>query len=748
MLSLRLCGTVALTTDDGVQVAMGSKALALLSVLALEPRAHRREELTTLLWGEYPDVRARASLRQALTHLRDAIGSTLRVDRSMVELTAPIGCDVTDFLRLARQEPWSAIAIDVPHFLDGLAVHNCPAFEEWAERHRTSLARQYRELLASCTRDAFAKRQWREAVHIAERWHDAEPLADEPVAALMEAYFLAANPGEARAVFAAHTARLATEGVRGAGRALTELAARIDRDTGSALRAPRASEAWYDQGPSFTASLIGRTSEWTLLREAWEGAACGPSRIVLIEGEPGVGKTRLAEDFARRVTSLGGIVLRGHGYDTRAGPPFGVVIEILGSAVDAPGIAGVAPEWLAEVARIVPQFRTRFPRLPELNVASAADGWRLFEAIAQVVTAIAEDDPVAVLIDDLHWCDADSCGLLHYLVRRLREARVLWCATFTMGACERDTPAARLDRALRAAPGATSLVLPPLDEEGVWHLVRELGRVDAPAAGRRLAARIHKVTAGNPFYVIELLKTMFAQGLLIMDPASGSWAVAPPALDGLPEVSLAPTVHEAVAERIECLPDELRSILISIAVAARGCRSEVLSHLHGISRLHAAARADALVERHLVNDEDGMYRCAHPVIAHVVREGLSASRRREVHRALALTLELVRASPTGGDDDGEIARHAAQAGERAMAYKYSLAASEECMRRCAYEEALSWLDLGAGMAASGAESSVVDRTTALVLEQAGWHEAPGVRAPGLSLLGGVQRADLDLPARP
>lgn len=716
MPSLKLCGAVALTTDDGALVAVGGKALALLSVLALEPRAHRREELTTLLWGEYPVARAKASLRQALTHLREVMGGTLRVDRSTVELIAPLRCDAIDFLRLAREEPASAIAVDVPHFLDGLSIQNCPAFDEWADRQRTALVRRYRELLAGCTRDAFAKRQWLEAVRIAERWQDVEPLADEPVAALMEAYFLAGNSGSARSVFAEYTTRLAAEGIRGAGRALTEVAARIERDSSSAPRSQHASESWYDQEPSFIASLVGRTAEWTLLRGAWEEVVGGASRVVLIEGEPGVGKTRLAEDFARRVASLGGIVLRGRGFDTRAGPPFGAVMEILGSALDVPAVAGVDSQWLVEVARVVPHFRTRFPSLPEPSAAGAADGWRLFEAIAQVVTAIAEDDPVAIVIDDLHWCDADSCGLLHYLVRRLQGAPILWCVTFSPGACERDAPAARLDRALRAVPGAISMPLPPLDEESVWRLVRELGRVDAPSGARRLAARIHEVTAGNPFYIIELLKTMFARGLLRVDPASGSWSVPASVLDGVSDAALSPSVHEAVAERIECLPDELRTILISIAVAGRGCRSEVLSHLHGISRLHAAARADSLVERHLVDDEDGLYRCAHPIIAHVVRGGLSASRRREVHRALALTLELLRGASTGSDDDGEIARHAEQAGERAMAYRYALAASEGCARRCAYEDALSWLDLAAGAASNAAEASAVDRVTAQMLE--------------------------------
>jgi predicted ATPase len=472
------------------------------------------------------------------------------------------------------------------------------------------------------------------------------------------------------------------------------------------------------------------------------------SRIALIEGEPGVGKTRLADDFLHWVASQGGIVLRGRGYDAHAGAPFGAVIEALRSAIDAPGVAGVDPEWLGEIARVLPEIRRRFAGLPEASLANgAADGWRLFEAIGQVLLAIAEDSPVVILIDDLQWCDADSCSLLHFLVRRLAEARVLWCATFTLGEIERDAPAARLARAFRATRDSTSLVLSSLSEDDVWRLIRELARVDAPDGARRLAGRIHEATAGNPFYVIELLKTLFAQEVLTVDPATDAWIVRPAAItDTTPEL-LSPSVHDAIAERIECLPDHVHSLLVSIAVAGRGCRTDTLSHLHGISRLHAAALGDALVERHLAVEEDGVYRCAHPIIASVVRGRVSTSRRREVHRAIALALELL--LPKGrvpdGADSGEIARHAEQAGERSMAYRYALLASDACGQRCAYDEALSWLDLASGAADAAEESEAVDRITARILELAGWREAPPVRAPVSASLGAVIQSDLDLP---
>lgn len=749
--ALRLCGDVLLTSDDGTRVEppLGSKTLALLAFLALERGPHRREEVTALLWGEYPEDKAKASLRQALTHLREAVGDALVVDRASIELRDLVVCDVDEFLRLATSNPVQASSIDIPRFLANLVIRNCPAYQEWADEKRFELVGRYTVLVASCTREAMARREWRDAARLAARWTTLDPLAEEPVAALIEAQHLAGDRDAARATHARYVARLAAETGRAPCRVVNELMARLEQPTVESKH-PRAKETWYEHAPSFVGSLVGRQREWEMLRRAWSAASTGTSRIALIEGEPGVGKTRLADDFVHWVASQGGIVLRGRGYDAHSGAPFGAVIEALRSAVDAPGVAGVDPEWLGEIGRVLPEIRRRFAGLPEATTANVAtDGWRLFEAVAQVLLAISEDSPVAVLIDDLQWCDADSCSLLHFLVRRLADARVLWCATFTLGEIERDAPAARLARALRAARGSTCVVLSSLSEDDVWRLIRELARVDAPDGARRLAGRIHEATAGNPFYVIELLKTLFARELLTVDATTEAWIVPPTAMTDTSPEALSPTVHDAIGERIECLPDLLHALLVSIAVAGRGCRTDVLSHLHGISRLHAAALGDALVERHLAVEEDGVYRCAHPIIANVVRGRVSPSRRREVHRALALTLELL--LPKGrnpeGSDAGEIARHAEQAGDRPLAYRYALLASDACSQRCAYDEALSWLDIASGAADTSDESELVDRTTARILDQAGWREVPPVRIPVSSPLRGVEPSDLDLPTR-
>jgi predicted ATPase len=277
-------------------------------------------------------------------------------------------------------------------------------------------------------------------------------------------------------------------------------------------------------------------------------------------------------------------------------------------------------------------------------------------------------------------------------------------------------------------------------------MIREMGHVSTPTGARRFATRIFGVTAGNPFYAIELLKTMFAQGLFAVDEDSGEWTALSGAMTGGIEFPVSRTVHDVIAERIERLPEQLNEVLITIAVAG-GCRTEVLSHVHGISRLHAAAVGDALADRRLVVEEGGVYRCAHPVIAHVVRDGLTATRRREVHRTLALALERLVIPDEGRDAAREIARHADRGGEPALAHRFALVASEGAVERYAFAEALSWLDLAASNARGPAEGSAVNRLTANVLEAAGWSEVPPLTKLGGPITRELEREDFDLPVR-
>jgi DNA-binding SARP family transcriptional activator len=735
--------------EAGAVPPLSAKALALLTYLVLEPGPHSREELAGLLWGESSDDEARASLRQAIKHLRGHLGEVLRCDRSTIELTGTITCKVRDFRERIQQEPRLAIEVEIPRFLAGFSVRHAPQFEDWITEVRRRLLRQYQEALGTLAREAMGQWRWREAVELADRWLVSDPLSDEAVRLGIEARYLAGDRGAALARYQEYRATLVRETGCEPSRGLLNLIRRVESDT-APINARAITDEWYARAPTFEASLIGREREWATLLKAWKGVARGKSRIVLMEGEPGVGKSRLAEEFVRWIVADGGSVLRGHGYDVRAGLPYEPVVEVLRDALGTPGLSGAAPEWLTEAARLLPELRQRFPSLPAAPVhTDSSAGWRLFEGIAQLVLAIAAEQPIAISLDDLQWCDGDSCNLLRFLIRRSEGAPVLWLGTFTLGEVERNAPAARLCRVLRAKSHAVALSLGPLTEEELWRMVREMGHLSTPTGARRFANRIYSVTRGNPFYVIELLKTMFAQGLLAVDEESGEWTVSSGALgDHGRAFPVSETVHDVIAERVERLPEELRQVLITVALAGAGCRSEVLSHVHGISRLHAASIGDALMDRRLVVEDGGVYRCAHPVIAHVVRDGLSVSRALELHRTLALALErAIVPQQDPGEAAREIARHADRGGEHALAYRFALIAGQAAIERFAFAEALSWLDLAATNATAGGEADAVNQLTARVLEAAGWSEAPAPDDLGGPLTRELQTEDLDLPIR-
>lgn len=736
---------MALPNRSDARAVRVSKCLALLAYLTLEPGPHTREALAALLWGESPDGAARTSLRQALRQLRAGLGDALRVDRQTVELSERPECDVHEFLRTADSDPARAACYDVPRFMDGFVVRHAPAFEDWLEATRQTLVRRYAALLRTVTRDAMERSHWREAAEWADRWLASEPLSDEAARAAVAARYMAGDRGGALALVAEFRERLAREVRAQPSPALLELARRIERDT-SADRGRAATARAGPRQSSFQASLVGRETQWRALMETWQSLAGGTGCVVLIEGDVGLGKTRLAEEFLRWTRAAGATALRGRGYDPKTGIPYGPMVEALREALEAPGLSGTAPEWLTEVTRLLPELRRRFPGLPEAPAPTdAAERWRLFEAVAQLLLALAAERPSVLVIDDLQWCDSETCALLHFLTRRLERAAFSLVATVRLGDLERDAPAARLCRSLRAREGTVVVQASPLGEEDLRQMIREMARIQSPTAGRRFAKRLHEVTDGNPFHAIELLKTLFAQGLLAIDEATGEWTTPRSRLaersDPLP---MPPTVRDAIGERVARLPYELRDLLATVAVAGPGCRSDLLSHVHGLSRLHVSALGDALVERLLLVEEGGVYRCAHAVIADVVRDSLTASRRREVHHAIALSFEAITAPGEAGEVAGDIARHAAQGGERAMAYRSALLACEEAVRRYAFDEALSWLDLAASVAGPGDESDTVNRRTADILGLAGWTEPPRrARRPGTPGRG-IAQIDLDL----
>ena len=247
---------------------------------------------------------------------------------------------------------------------------------------------------------------------------------------------------------------------------------------------------------------------------------------------------------------------------------------------------------------------------------------------------------------------------------------------------------------------------------------------------------------GNPFQVIEIVKLLFAEGLLAVTPVSREWVVPAsisPTTFGCAEMPR--SVRDAIGKRITRLPYELRDLLATLAVAGRPVSTDALGHMHGMSRLRVAALTDALVERHLVEEQDGSYRMAHPVLGDVVRAELSAARRTELHRALSLALEAAARPERMGERAGEIAWHAERGGEPERAYRFALMACDQAAERCGYSEASSWL--GLALRAAPEQRDELDRRARALADLAGWSDAPPLDA-GEDVRVGISGRDVDL----
>ena len=262
-------------TEGGASVPQpGGKVLALLAYLVLEPGAHTREELAGLLWGESSDVEARASLRQAIKHLRDAVGNVVYSDRAKVELTGPVECEVRDFRQLVQQEPQRALTTDISRFLTGFSVRHAPQFDEWVAATRRDLMQQYEHALGAMTREAMGQWRWRTAIDLADRWLKSDPLSEEAARLAVEARYLSGDRGGALARFTQYRATLLRETGCEPGRSLYSLARRVESDAAPAGARPITDER-YAHAPSFEASMIGREAEWATLVKSWKAVAGG-----------------------------------------------------------------------------------------------------------------------------------------------------------------------------------------------------------------------------------------------------------------------------------------------------------------------------------------------------------------------------------------------------------------------------------------------------------------------------------------
>lgn len=268
-------------------------------------------------------------------------------------------------------------------------------------------------------------------------------------------------------------------------------------------------------------AFSGRVEELAALTTPWKQALhSGTKSCVLIAGEPGMGKTRLASEFAQGAFGDGALVLFGR-CDEELGISYQPFVEALthhAAHLDAEQLADLGAHP-AELIRLVPDLVTRFAGIGERTDSGDAevDQYRLFEAVDSWLSTAAGSHGLVLVLDDIHWAPRPTLLMFRHVLRSATQARVIIIATYRDTDLDRTHPLADVLADLRRVPGVERLALGGLDRSGVEDLMEAAGQAALDDRERELAAAVHAETEGNPFFVGELLRHLAESGALVND---------------------------------------------------------------------------------------------------------------------------------------------------------------------------------------------------------------------------------------
>jgi DNA-binding CsgD family transcriptional regulator/tetratricopeptide (TPR) repeat protein len=401
---------------------------------------------------------------------------------------------------------------------------------------------------------------------------------------------------------------------------------------GRAVAVERLDAALEHAAGSTVVPLVGRSEELGRVLAALERAAAGSGGALLLAGEAGIGKSRLAVEALTLARQRGFVTLEGAAYPLQADLAYAPVLEALG-----PFLAGLEPGRLAALVRGLPDLGRLFAGLhlppPQPLGDAALERTRLFEAVARLVERVAAERPVALLVDDLHWADAASLELLHYLARGLGARRVLLLGAYRLDEARTQPQLRALVRSLQRLGLAEELPVGGLSPEAVAALAAALLGGEPPAA---LLGVLRGRAAGTPLFVTALIRGLRDTGELF--PSGGAWVLGSGSLTAVP-----PVVQDLVLARLERLDPGDRAVLELVAVAGDAASSAILGRVGGTAAEELDAALRRLCETGLIIEEhtgsDLVYRAAHPLIAEVAYGELPETRRRRLHAGAAAALE-------------------------------------------------------------------------------------------------------------
>jgi tetratricopeptide (TPR) repeat protein len=433
--------------------------------------------------------------------------------------------------------------------------------------------------------------------------------------------------------------------------------------------------------------FVGREELLDELRVQWKKARDGHRALVMLAGEPGIGKTRLAAEFAREVHGEGARVLFGHADEETLLPyqPFVEAFHHVVRHATLDDLRDLVADNGAELGRLLPALHDELPGLPEpMRAEPESERFRLFEAATAFTTALAAEAPLVLVLDDLHWADKPTLLLLHHLFRSPTDIGLLVVGTYRDTDLDRRHPLAETLADLRRLVQFERLPVGGLHQDDLNHFIDLVTGQEPPP---EFARAVHDQTEGNPFFIGEVLRHLIESGAISV--VDGAW-VPTAALEqlGIPE-----GVKEVIGRRLTRLSEDANVALAAAAVAGRDFALDVLERVTEFDEDRLLGAIDEAVTARLVVELPGpvaRFHFAHALVRETLYDELTTARRVRMHRRIAQVLE----SLYGNDAEPPLAQLAyhwfesASAADAGRAIDYAQRAGTRAFEHLAYEEAV------------------------------------------------------------
>lgn len=657
--------------DQGqpVQGLRSRRMQTLLAYLLLHRHAPQsRQRIAFLFWPDTSEAQARANLRNLLHRLRETWPeSQAYLDISphtlLWRISPDCQLDVADFeSRLAQAEAAAHESDAIHHLRAVVELYQGDLlpdmYDEWLAPERSRLRQAYLLTLERVVTLLEDGRDYQTAIHYAHRMLNAEPLSEAAHRQLMRLHMLARDrAGALRAYHACATILQNELGV--------EPSAATCQVYEQILHSP--DQPPVKQAVPSASPLIGRQAQWKRLTSIGRHLAAGrvPPQAILIRGEAGIGKTRLAKEFIDWAHRQGSTTIWATCYAAEANLPYAPAIRCLRSI----SFTGLESVWQVEIGRLLPELLGE----TEQNQPGLTEPWqrqRLFEAMARAL--LTQKQPIVIALDDLQWCDKETLTWLHYLFRFDQRARLMFLGTIRSEELVDQQFLARLAPALQQSEQWSDIRLPRLDEQ-------ETGQLAAHLTHRQFASSdvsaLYHSTEGNPLFIVETVRA--GLDTLPVDPAS----------PGHPQAPATPVIASVLANRLEQLSPTARWVVDLAAVIGREFRFEVLEQAAQWDEELLMQGLDELWQRRIVRDQGiEAYDFSHDRLRQFAYASLNPARRWQLHRRVAHALEALHANDLEAVS-GLIAGHYAAGGNPGKAALYYHLAAAAAQKIFAHQEA-------------------------------------------------------------